>query len=411
MTFISYAQNFEDVMLWRALKHVENGFYIDVGAQDPVIDSVSLAFYERGWRGVHVEPSPQYSARLRKARPDENVMQVAIGCQNEPIVFYEFKDTGLSTGDATIAYNHQKTGHQYSEIVVQVLSMDALLEGIGSQEVHWLKLDVEGLETSVLQSWKNSSLLPWVLVIESTRPLTQEESYSEWESILITKGYCYVYFDGLNRYYVSADHKYLVSAFKSPPNIFDDFVLSGSASQPFYKLVASKAQEAETKAAQQISEIAKVLEDTRHELHQILQANHYHWQLSEQRQQQVEALYRSRSWRMTEPLRWLSGQAKGIRSEGIKSRLKAFVNKVFRKLDYELIVRPTLRHQLISWSHKLGVHESLKSNYRKLQGLRPDLATGIQLRPSASIDLEHLTTRARQIYKDLKLAVERTKEG
>ena len=42
MTFISYAQNFEDVMLWRALKHVEKGFYVDVGAQDPVVDSVSL---------------------------------------------------------------------------------------------------------------------------------------------------------------------------------------------------------------------------------------------------------------------------------------------------------------------------------------------------------------------------------
>ncbi len=58
MTFISYAQNFEDVMLWRALKHVENGFYVDVGAQDPVVDSVSLAFYEHGWRGVHIEPTP-----------------------------------------------------------------------------------------------------------------------------------------------------------------------------------------------------------------------------------------------------------------------------------------------------------------------------------------------------------------
>ena len=55
MTFISYAQNFEDVMLWRALKHINNGFYIDIGANDPVVDSVSLAFYENGWRGVHVE--------------------------------------------------------------------------------------------------------------------------------------------------------------------------------------------------------------------------------------------------------------------------------------------------------------------------------------------------------------------
>jgi hypothetical protein len=47
MSFISYAQNLEDVMLYRALKHVECGFYIDVGAQHPVIDSVTKAFYDR----------------------------------------------------------------------------------------------------------------------------------------------------------------------------------------------------------------------------------------------------------------------------------------------------------------------------------------------------------------------------
>jgi hypothetical protein len=32
MPFISYAQNYEDVILWRALRHVEKGFYVDVGA-------------------------------------------------------------------------------------------------------------------------------------------------------------------------------------------------------------------------------------------------------------------------------------------------------------------------------------------------------------------------------------------
>jgi len=52
--YIYYAQNFEDVMLWRALKHIKNGFYIDIGAWDPVIDSVSNLFYENGWRGINV---------------------------------------------------------------------------------------------------------------------------------------------------------------------------------------------------------------------------------------------------------------------------------------------------------------------------------------------------------------------
>ena len=116
MTFISYAQNFEDVMLWRALKHVENGFYIDIGAQDPLVDSVNLAFYEHGWRGVHVEPTRQYSSKLRIARPDETVYQVAIGNQTDTLTFYEFVDTGLSTADSDIARRHQEAGYRCNNV-------------------------------------------------------------------------------------------------------------------------------------------------------------------------------------------------------------------------------------------------------------------------------------------------------
>lgn len=36
MSFDSYAQNFEDVILRRALKDVDKGSYVNVGAQDPV---------------------------------------------------------------------------------------------------------------------------------------------------------------------------------------------------------------------------------------------------------------------------------------------------------------------------------------------------------------------------------------
>ena len=48
MAFRSYGQNFEDVMLYRALGKVERDFYIDIGAQHPKIDSVSKAFFTGG---------------------------------------------------------------------------------------------------------------------------------------------------------------------------------------------------------------------------------------------------------------------------------------------------------------------------------------------------------------------------
>jgi hypothetical protein len=53
---ISYAHNFEDVLLDRCFRNVSNGFYIDVGAWDPVVDSVTHHFYEKGWHGINGEP-------------------------------------------------------------------------------------------------------------------------------------------------------------------------------------------------------------------------------------------------------------------------------------------------------------------------------------------------------------------
>lgn len=48
MSFISYSQNYEDVMLWQALKDIKNGFYIDVGVNDPVEDSITKSMYDLG---------------------------------------------------------------------------------------------------------------------------------------------------------------------------------------------------------------------------------------------------------------------------------------------------------------------------------------------------------------------------
>ena len=274
MSFISYAQNFEDVMLWRALKHIENGFYIDIGAQDPVIDSVSLAFYEHGWRGVHVEPTDQYSKKLKEARPDELIEKVAIGNSSVELEFFEFADTGLSTADGAIAIQHELSGYTAVRKEVQVISMDSLLDKYSYRNVHWLKLDVEGFEKNVIDSWVESTIRPWVLVIESTLPLTQEQAHTEWEPLILEKGYSFEYFDGLNRFYVHQDHLELAQAFSMPPNVFDGFELAGTSTHCFAQRLLTLAQQAEMKAQQAEQELALV--------------------------------YASTSWRITTPLRRFS---------------------------------------------------------------------------------------------------------
>ncbi len=241
-------------MLWRALGHVENGFYIDIGAQHPIIDSVSKAFYEKGWRGISVEANPAYAALLRGDRPDESVIQAAVSDSHGVIVFYELPETGLSTGDAKIAQGHRERGFEVREITVPCITLADVFKQAEQKDIHWLKIDVEGMELQVLLGWGSSKARPWIVVVESTLPLTQTETYSQWEDILLQKGYKPVYFDGLNRYYLSSSQPQLAEAFRAGPNVFDDFTLNGTASAPFCSLVIERHRQQEQALAKELAE-------------------------------------------------------------------------------------------------------------------------------------------------------------
>ena len=254
---VSYAQNFEDVMLWRALRHVKNGFYIDVGAQDPVVDSVSKAFYEQGWRGIHIEATQHYAELLRQDRPDEIVIQAALNEVHGDMVFYEIVATGISTGDPEIAQSHQQKGFPIHEITVPCITLADVFREAGEQDIHWLKIDVEGMERAVLASWGKAATRPWIVVVESTLPLTQIESHDQWEYLLLERGYQAIYFDGLNRYYLSEYHAGLAEAFRSGPNVFDSFAFSGMSSTLFCSLINAKL----SRKDQEITDLKRMLSE------------------------------------------------------------------------------------------------------------------------------------------------------
>lgn len=320
-------------MLWRALKHVKQGLYVDVGAQHPVIDSVSLAFYEHGWRGVHIEPVPAYANLLRKHRPDEVVIQAAVGAKQGLLTFFDIKETGLSTADEDIAYRHREAGLEVREIVVPCLTLDEALSPFAGKEIHWLKIDVEGYECQVLEGW-GSTIRPWVVVIESTLPRTQTESYQDWEHLILGLGYKCKYFDGLNRFYISAEHADLQDAFRCGPNFFDDFALSGSATAPFCTNLTFRIEElrqhrqalekqlthlrtqsdtlreslatAQQHTACLEGELAQSRERLRAPENEFTQTRNAMMQMENRlsaREAELATVYHSLSWRLTAPLR------------------------------------------------------------------------------------------------------------
>jgi FkbM family methyltransferase len=342
--FVSYAQNFEDIILWRALKHVGRGFYIDIGAQDPMIDSVSLAFYEQGWRGVHVEPTAHYASKIRSARPDEDVVEAAVGAQEGAIPFFEIADTGLSTGDAMIAQRHEADGYVIKRLDVPCLPLSKLLDTHKDRDIHWLKIDVEGMEEQVIASWSPSPVRPWIVVVESTSPNSSEPNFAGWEPQLVALGYEFVYFDGLNRFYTSRDHPELKASFGPGPNFFDDFVLSSQSShfarseevarlnrriaemdawgQAAAAHEAALTQQLAAREAE-ITELKTNEAALRAEAEQLARDGEADRKASEQALKdsasalalatlELQAVYASRSWKITLPYRGIGWAARGV---------------------------------------------------------------------------------------------------
>ncbi len=225
MSFVSYAQNREDVLLWRALGHIKNGFYIDVGANEPQHDSVTQAFYQRGWWGINIEPVPGLHRLLCEQRPRDINLAIAAGAADAEITLFDLPDVnGWATANPDVAAAHRADGHRVLETQVPVRTLNAVCAEHVRGDIHFLKIDVEGFEGEVLRGIDLARWRPWIVVVEATMPNSRATNHEQWEALLTGQHYRYCWFDGLNRYYVAHEQAALMAALTTPPNVFDDYI-------------------------------------------------------------------------------------------------------------------------------------------------------------------------------------------
>ncbi len=123
-----------------------------------------------------------------------------------------------------------------------------------------------------------------------------------------------------------------------------------------------------------------------------------------------QALYASRSWRITAPLRWPGIQARLLRQYGLVVRLKMLAKKIIRPIARRgvafLSARPELRLRCVTWAKRFGLYESFRAFYSWV-------ASPSMLGQSivSDLTLTQLTPHARHIYADLKAAIEKNREA
>lgn len=224
--FVSYAQNAEDVVLFRALGDLPTGRYLDVGANHPTEDSISRPFYNRDWSGITVEPMVDLVEAHRLERPRDTQVHAAAGRPGtDCVILHEIAGTGLSTAIDSLRDAHAQAGFTAVDVEVRSLTVDQILEQGHRGELHFAVIDTEGSEHDVLAGFDLRRWRPWVLVVEATVPNSNEPSHAAWEPGVLESGYQFCLFDGLSRFYVADEHaEHLKRRLTFPANALDKYV-------------------------------------------------------------------------------------------------------------------------------------------------------------------------------------------
>lgn len=197
---VSYSQNREDVLIDAFFKDVKKGFYVDIGANHPVEDSVTKYFYDRGWRGINVEPNPRFFKLLEQKRPRDINVKAGISDKSGKLVLREYE--GWHAGLSTFSNDMKKENEgiaDYRDVEVDVVTLKELFVDKKVDKINFLKIDVEGYEYNVLagNDWKKYR--PELICIEANH------TFKDWKSLLEKANYKMVFFDGLNEYYLSEE--------------------------------------------------------------------------------------------------------------------------------------------------------------------------------------------------------------
>jgi FkbM family methyltransferase len=203
---ITYSQNREDLILAGILRNVAVGFYVDVGANHPEFNSVTKLFYDKGWSGINIEPAEKLHAELSAQRPRDVNIRAGIASQPGSLTFRSFALDGLSTFSSDLKGMYDSMGWSaYRDSTVEVTTLTEVLRTHRpSGDIHFMKIDVEGLEMEVLLGNAWQFFRPWILCIEQTLHRSRSAAVT---AFLAVSGYEKVFCDGINDYYVANERR------------------------------------------------------------------------------------------------------------------------------------------------------------------------------------------------------------
>ena len=142
----------------------DNGYFVEVGANEPQLRSQTWHLEQAGWHGVLVEPQPDLAEQLRRARTGK---VFAVACSSPD---HAGQTLPLHVAGPLSALDRERMapGAQPERLIaVPIRTLDqVLIEAQAPSPIDFLSIDAEGHELEVLRGFDIARWKPRLILLE-----------------------------------------------------------------------------------------------------------------------------------------------------------------------------------------------------------------------------------------------------
>jgi FkbM family methyltransferase len=170
----SYSQEGEDMICRSFFENRKGykGFYIDVGAHHPYRFSNTVHFYQQGWRGINIEPTPGATKLFNFFRRRDINLNIGIGTTVGILPFYCFDEPALNGFDKELSDDRaDNSRYKITDVIdVKTMPLEQVLDTYlpEGQTIDFLTIDAEGYDMEVLKSNNWDKYKPLFVIVEIT---------------------------------------------------------------------------------------------------------------------------------------------------------------------------------------------------------------------------------------------------
>jgi FkbM family methyltransferase len=200
---VSHSMCGEDLVLKQIFgKSKREGFYVDIGCNNPIQKSNTSKLYIKGWQGICADGNAALIRKFRKIRKRDICLHAIVSDDRKEMIFYQDqKDHEYSSVDPELGTRLKENNQNLTEIRMTSTTLEEIFDQyLKNRKIDLLCVDVEHHDLQVLKGNNFQKYRPGIICVEFDGRLGELEG-SELHTFLIGVNYEVLAFCAPNVYY------------------------------------------------------------------------------------------------------------------------------------------------------------------------------------------------------------------